>query len=69
MKGHRQFECPQRAKTFKAAGVKCAVCGDQSHPTRDCPFKEQVGEVFILIITGGRNDFDGVGGAVECCCA
>ena len=33
-KGHRQFECPHRAKTFKAAGIKCSICGDMSHPTR-----------------------------------
>lgn len=39
-KGHRQFECPHRAKTFKAAGVKCSICGDLSHPTRDCPLKK-----------------------------
>jgi splicing factor 1 len=41
-KGHRSFECP---KQFTAAGasrnkgllqVKCAICGDTSHPTRDC---------------------------------
>lgn len=39
-KGHRQFECPHRAKTFKAAGVVCSICGDMSHPTRDCPLKQ-----------------------------
>lgn len=39
-KGHRQFECPHRAKTFKAAGVVCSICGDLSHPTRDCPLKQ-----------------------------
>ncbi len=38
-KGHRQFECPHRAKAFKSAGVKCSICGDLSHPTRDCPMK------------------------------
>jgi splicing factor 1 len=30
-----------RMRTFKAAGVKCAICGDSSHPTRDCPMKTQ----------------------------
>jgi splicing factor 1 len=39
-KGHRQFECPHRAKTFKTSGVKCSICGDLSHPTRDCPMKK-----------------------------
>jgi len=40
-KGHRNFECPKR---FSAASsgvgsglqIKCAICGDTSHPTRDC---------------------------------
>ena len=39
-KGHKSFECPKR---FSAAGgakggfsVRCAICGDTSHPTRDC---------------------------------
>jgi len=27
-------------RTFKAAGVKCSICGDGSHPTRDCPLKQ-----------------------------
>jgi splicing factor 1 len=39
-KGHRQFECPLKAKTFKAIGIKCTICGDLSHPTRDCPLKD-----------------------------
>lgn len=39
--GHKQYECPARMKTFQAAGVKCSICGDGSHPTRDCPLKTQ----------------------------
>ena len=38
-KGHRQFECPKRFTNIKNGGllqVKCAICGDSSHPTRDC---------------------------------
>lgn len=36
-KGHRQFECPKRAQTRSVAvEVRCALCGDTSHPTRDC---------------------------------
>ena len=36
-KGHRQFECPKRAQTRSATvEVRCALCGDTSHPTRDC---------------------------------
>jgi splicing factor 1 len=39
-KGHRAFECPRRFSLNKQAiTVKCAVCGDSSHPTRDCPLK------------------------------
>jgi splicing factor 1 len=36
-KGHRAFECPRRfARNNKGPVVKCAICGDTSHPTRDC---------------------------------
>ena len=40
-KGHRAFECPKRFATADVAKqrqplVKCAICGDTSHPTRDC---------------------------------
>lgn len=39
-KGHRQFECTNRTVSFKPSGVKCSICGDLSHPTRDCPLKD-----------------------------
>ena len=40
-KGHRAFECPKRFNASSGGGgatstVKCAICGDTSHPTRDC---------------------------------
>ncbi len=40
-KGHRNFECPKRFSSAAAGGgaglqIKCAICGDTSHPTRDC---------------------------------
>jgi len=39
-KGHRSFECPKRFSMKKnAVQVKCAICGDTSHPTRDCTQK------------------------------
>lgn len=39
-KGHRAFECPKRfAKNSNRPLVKCAICGDTSHPTRDCTQK------------------------------
>ncbi|KAH9115970.1 hypothetical protein AeMF1_010040 [Aphanomyces euteiches] len=38
-KGHRQWECPSREKTFKPVDVRCSICGDTSHPTSDCTQK------------------------------
>lgn len=39
-KGHRSFECPRRfARNNSKPVVKCAICGDTSHPTRDCTQK------------------------------
>mmetsp|Transcript_20432 Transcript_20432/g.34867 ORF Transcript_20432/g.34867 Transcript_20432/m.34867 type:complete len:386 (-) Transcript_20432:95-1252(-) len=39
-KGHRAFECPRRFTMRKATvAVRCAICGDTSHPTRDCTKK------------------------------
>uniref|UniRef100_A0A7S1BE61 Branchpoint-bridging protein n=2 Tax=Corethron hystrix TaxID=216773 RepID=A0A7S1BE61_9STRA len=39
-RGHRAFECPKRFAAASAgraaAQVRCAICGDTSHPTRDC---------------------------------
>ncbi|ETP19682.1 hypothetical protein F441_06429 [Phytophthora nicotianae CJ01A1] len=45
-KGHRQWECPNRDahRTFKPVNVKCAICGDSSHPTRDCTQKKKSAE-------------------------
>eukprot|EP00510_Aplanochytrium_minuta_P002427 CAMPEP_0184021652 /NCGR_PEP_ID=MMETSP0954-20121128/10069_1 /TAXON_ID=627963 /ORGANISM="Aplanochytrium sp, Strain PBS07" /LENGTH=532 /DNA_ID=CAMNT_0026303739 /DNA_START=192 /DNA_END=1790 /DNA_ORIENTATION=- len=38
--GHRQWECPNEVeRSFTMANVKCAICGDKSHPTSDCPQK------------------------------
>jgi hypothetical protein len=40
-KGHRAFECPRRFSMNQKTTVqiKCAICGDTSHPTRDCTQK------------------------------
>lgn len=39
-KGHRSFECPRRlARNQNRPVVRCAICGDSSHPTRDCTQK------------------------------
>jgi splicing factor 1 len=41
-KGHRSFECPRRfAMNKSSVTIKCAICGDTSHPTRDCTQKPQ----------------------------
>ena len=40
-KGHRAFECPRRfGRNNNRPVVKCAICGDTSHPTRDCTMKQ-----------------------------
>jgi splicing factor 1 len=39
-KGHRAFACPKRFAMRKpVATIKCAICGDTSHPTSDCTQK------------------------------
>lgn len=44
-KGHRAFECPKRFSMNKpSVEVKCAICGDTSHPTRDCKQKDAVND-------------------------
>ena len=35
-KGHMQWECPAKQRSYAMANVRCALCGDCSHPTRDC---------------------------------
>lgn len=50
-KGHRQWECPNRdaQRTFTPANIKCAICGDSSHPTRDCTQKQKSAEENAVI--------------------
>jgi splicing factor 1 len=44
-KGHRSFECPKRFGMKKnTIQVKCAICGDTSHPTRDCTQNPAAGQ-------------------------
>jgi hypothetical protein len=41
-KGHRAFECPKRFSSQNSKNkiqIRCAICGDTSHPTRDCTQK------------------------------
>ena len=40
-KGHRAFECPKRFSNKSTTSVKCAICGDTSHPTRDCKLRKE----------------------------
>jgi len=42
-KGHRQWECPAKQRSYAMANVRCAICGDTSHPTRDCALYRQNG--------------------------
>jgi len=53
-KGHRAFECPKRFAGGKKnfVSVKCAICGDTSHPTRDCAQKGVVGEDGMPVAAG-----------------
>ena len=46
-RGHRSFECPKRFSGSKggAVSVKCALCGDTSHPTRDCALNKKGAEI------------------------
>eukprot|EP00479_Gromia_sphaerica_P003338 TRINITY_DN1389_c0_g1_i4.p1 TRINITY_DN1389_c0_g1~~TRINITY_DN1389_c0_g1_i4.p1 ORF type:complete len:299 (+),score=55.32 TRINITY_DN1389_c0_g1_i4:199-1095(+) len=39
--GHKKYECPNRDSTY-FAGVRCSICQEMSHPTRDCPRKGMV---------------------------
>jgi hypothetical protein len=36
--GHRTWACTFQAKTHVV--VKCSICGENSHPTSDCPEKQ-----------------------------
>eukprot|EP00003_Mantamonas_plastica_P007457 TRINITY_DN1626_c0_g4_i1.p1 TRINITY_DN1626_c0_g4~~TRINITY_DN1626_c0_g4_i1.p1 ORF type:complete len:521 (-),score=159.61 TRINITY_DN1626_c0_g4_i1:1296-2696(-) len=38
---HREWNCPERGggQQWQPANIRCEVCGDASHPTRDCPMK------------------------------
>ena len=40
-KGHRAFECPKRFTNKATTSIKCAICGDTSHPTRDCKLRKE----------------------------
>jgi splicing factor 1 len=35
-KGHKSYECPKRFSMTKKVSIKCTLCGDTSHITRDC---------------------------------
>lgn len=39
-KGHRIWQCPN--KIVKKNEIKCLSCGDKSHVTIDCPFKDHL---------------------------
>lgn len=60
-KGHRQWECPNREKSFKAVEVVCAICGDSSHPTSDCTQKEKSVEEKAALNTEYLNFMEQIG--------
>lgn len=37
--GHTLYKCPKREVSWKAASLKCSICGGSTHPTIDCPLK------------------------------
>jgi hypothetical protein len=41
---HRTWACPLNFGNFTKADVKCAICGEKSHPTLDCPEKKNLDE-------------------------
>ena len=41
---HRTWACPLNFGNFTKADVKCAICGDKSHPTVDCPERKNLEE-------------------------
>jgi len=81
-KGHKQFECPKRFSLKNKIQVKCAICGDSSHPTRDCTQNKDGGKAatadeqkkldseylsFMAELDGTKNESkDGVSPAVTC---
>ena len=42
--GHKQYECPNKARNTSFANITCAICGESSHATRDCPNKDRARE-------------------------
>lgn len=36
--GHRTWACPFQPKN--TVNIKCTICGENSHPTSDCPEKQ-----------------------------
>jgi hypothetical protein len=40
-KGHRRFECPNKINAWKKVEVRCEICGQTTHPTRDCAMKRE----------------------------
>ena len=45
-------------QTWKRVDVKCAICGDKSHPTNDCPFKKEQGGLKTLQDPTLEDEFD-----------
>lgn len=39
---HRTWACPLNFGNFTKADIKCAICGEKSHPTVDCPERNNI---------------------------
>jgi hypothetical protein len=39
---HRTWACPLNFGNFTKADVKCSICGEKSHPTVDCPERNNI---------------------------
>ncbi len=58
--GHRTWACPFQAKN--TLNIKCAICGENSHPTSDCPekqayLKKQQTDQIAMLLENQYNQF------------
>lgn len=54
--GHKIWECPHKT-LIKKATIKCEICNETSHPTRDCPMRRNNFNNFSVKAEQDFNDF------------
>jgi hypothetical protein len=74
MSGHKQWECPKKrseqgsttsniasARVVAAVGaiIVCAICGERSHPTMDCPNRDKFNNNNGMMGDGNNNNGSG----------